>query len=105
MGRLNYHLTFLKPFNSKLRLIGWILPFLFLIACEQKKLPKTGYSKPFKEALDTVNTLFGTNRHKQGLRYIDSTLNALSDPTIDDRFRNLSYHYIYSLKVEGDNKK
>lgn len=105
MGRLKYHIVFLKPFQNKLRFIGWILPLLFLMACEQKKSPKTGYSAAFQKALDTVNTLFGTNRHQLGLRYIDSTLNALSDPTIDDRFRNLSYHYIFSLKVDGDNKQ
>ncbi|MGZ3762040.1 MAG: tetratricopeptide repeat-containing sensor histidine kinase [Mucilaginibacter sp.] len=81
------------------------MPLLFFGACEQKKLPKTGYSQPFKQAIDSVNTLFGTNRLELGLRYIDSTLNALSEPTIDDRFRTLSYHYIYNLKVKGDNKK
>jgi two-component system sensor histidine kinase VicK len=105
MGRFNYNMVFLKPFQNKLRLIGWVLPLLFLMACEQKKLPKTEYSKPFRQALDSVNTLFGTNRLELGLRYIDSTLNALNEPTIDDRFRTLSYHYIYSLKVKGDNKQ
>ncbi|MDB5109730.1 MAG: walK 3 [Mucilaginibacter sp.] len=82
------------------------LIFTFLISsCQQKKPASAGYSAAFKPILDTVSVLFATNRLVKGLHYLDSSINNINKPTIDDRFKVYAFHYIYAQKAKNDYKK
>ncbi|MDR3694959.1 tetratricopeptide repeat-containing sensor histidine kinase [Mucilaginibacter sp.] len=82
------------------------LLFLSLIfSCRNTKKEASGYSDAFKPVFDKVTADFATNRTKQGLRYLDSSMSRITSPNIDDRFRALSFHYVYWRKTKGDYKK
>ena len=84
----------------------YCLALLFpAISCQKKKAETAGYSVAFKPVLDHVSFLFGTNKVLQGLLYLDSSLNRLNKPTIDDRFRAYAFHYVYWNKTVKDYKK
>ncbi|HZY38858.1 MAG TPA: HAMP domain-containing sensor histidine kinase [Mucilaginibacter sp.] len=84
-----------------------MLLFYFLIsACQRKQAKeKAGYSQAFVPVLDKVSTLFGTDKEERGLHYLDSAMNRISDPYVDDKFRAFGFHYVYWEKTKGDNQK
>ena len=80
--------------------------FLFLVSsCQQKKAETAGYSEAYKPVFNKVTACFATNRVEAGLRYLDSSMSRIKNPTIDDKFRTLGFHYVYWHKVKGDDKK
>jgi len=85
---------------------AFLLIFLLLItSCQQKKAESPGYSDAFKPVFDKVSVLFGTNRLEQGMHYLDSSMNRINKPTIDDKFRALAFHYTYWTKEKNNNKR
>lgn len=82
----------------------FLIIILFFTACNQKKEEPTGYSDEFKPVFNKVSILFGTNRVNIGLHYLDSALARIPHPTIDDRFRGYTFHFIYLLKTKKDYK-
>ena len=75
----------------------------FVTACHNKET--AGYSNAFKSVLDTVRNLFEINHPGQAILYLDSSFKHIGNPTIDDRFRAYSFHYVYEFKTTKDFKK
>ena len=95
--------------KSLKRLFPVVLSMLFTLAliissCNQEKVAKSGYSASFEKVVKHVDTLFGTNRVKQGLHVLDSAYAQISHPTPDDIFRRFSYHFSYEHNTLGNNK-
>jgi signal transduction histidine kinase len=78
--------------------------FLLFISCRQQQDNTDGYSEAFKPVFAKATMLFGVNKADRGIHYIDSAINAISKPNIDDRFRTYGFHYVYWHKFKVDNK-
>jgi two-component system sensor histidine kinase VicK len=102
----NYCPQFVKRFNYGVKAFFLlIIPFLVSSCQPEKKSAASGYSQAFLPVLDTVSALFGTDRVERGLHYLDSAMDRISNPNIDDKFRALGFHYVYWKKTKGDNTK
>jgi two-component system, OmpR family, sensor histidine kinase VicK len=84
---------------------GLLWLFLLFISCRQQQDTTDGYSEAFKPVFAKVTLFFDADKADSGIHYIDSALNAIKSPNIDDRFRTYGFHYIYCHKFKGDNKK
>ena len=82
-----------------------LLFLLQIFSCRKNANETAGYSEAFKPVFEQVTTDFATNRVEQGLRYLDSSMNKISNPAIDDKFRTLGFHYVYWKMTKRDNKK
>ena len=105
MTSINFYIGKKKASLYSVRLLICVFGLLFFNSCKQKPQQASGYSKAFVPVLDTVSKLFVTNRLAIGLHYLDSAMATISNPTIDEKFRALSFHYIYYNKEKGDNKR
>ncbi|TWI98234.1 signal transduction histidine kinase [Mucilaginibacter frigoritolerans] len=83
---------------------GLLCLLLLFFSCGQQKDNTDGYSEAFKPVFVKVTTFFGANKADSGIHYIDSALNAINKPNIDDRFRTYGFHYVYWHKFKADNK-
>ena len=102
----NYCPLFVKRFNYSVKAVFLLFIPLLIVSCQSEKKPeKSGYSEAFLPILDTVSVLFGTDRVERGLQYLDSAMDRISNPNIDDKFRALGFHYVYWKKTKSDNEK
>ena len=85
-------------------LFAFVLLFAFF-ACRQKNDQVSGYSAEFRPVFDKVSFLFTSNHLDQGMRYLDSSMSRISNPSLDDRFRTYGFHYVYSKKAQHNNKQ
>lgn len=81
--------------------------FLSLVfsSCSSHAPAGQGYSKAFKPVFDTVSALYATNQTEAGLRYLDSAMDQIRKPNLDDKFRALSFHYVYWQKDKRNYQK
>jgi len=83
-----------------------LLAFLFSFSsCREKTTAAAGYSDAFKPVFAKVTTLYAANRPEAGIRYLDSSMNHISKPNIDDKFRTYGFHYVYWEMTRHDNAK
>src|ERR1700749_1481246 len=83
---------------------GLVLLLLLFTSCRQQQDATDGYSEAFKPVFAKVTLYFGRSNPDSGIHYIDSALNAIRNPNIDDRFRTYGFHYVYWHRFKGDNK-
>jgi len=78
----------------------WLLTSVaFLVSCKQKQVSSGEYSDEFQAIKDATEKLWTQGKVKQGLNYMDSAFNKLSNPTLNDRFRLYGYHFVYYQKT------
>src|ERR1700749_1824162 len=93
--RLNYH----KRYNYSVTAVLSLF-LLFFVSCQQAPPPpaRAGYSNEFLPVLDKAQSFFDTGKDKEGIQYLDSAFNDISNPNINDRFRVLGFHFIFWQK-------
>jgi two-component system sensor histidine kinase VicK len=82
--------------------------FLFFFSCKQK--PKhtykdQDYSDAFQLIYIQVNKISDQKKTGEAMNFLDSAFKTLKDPTVNDRFRYYSFHFIYSHKVIHDGRQ
>ena len=84
-------------------------PFLLLsfilISCNKKNADSGDYSEAFKPIFNKASRFLEFNQPTQGIHYLDSAFSHIDKPTINDKFRFYSFHYVYSQKVNKDPKQ
>ena len=88
------------PFSLKSLRHCWVYIILILVvSCTQKKTDDGEYSEEFKAVMSHTEKLWSEEKVKEGLDYMDSAFNKLSDPTLNDRFRYYGFHFVYYQKT------
>lgn len=91
------------------RAVYWLfmtlLLFVFLFSC--KKTPNhtykdQEYSDEFKVVYDEMNDPKG---HNHSMNFLDSSFNAIKNPTLNDRFRYYAFHFVYLRRGEHNPRK
>jgi two-component system sensor histidine kinase VicK len=90
--------------NSRKAWLFLLLPFI-LISCSKKNTDSGEYSEAFKPIFNKASHFFDFNQPAQGIYYLDSAFRHIDKPTINDKFRFYSFHYVYSQKVNKDHKQ
>ncbi|WP_374948185.1 ATP-binding protein [Mucilaginibacter sp.] len=72
-----------------------------LASCGDKSKPATtvGYTPGFENAVKTVDKYWAKGQIKEGLLYLDSAFKKLNSPSVNDKFRFYSLHYVYYQKT------
>jgi two-component system sensor histidine kinase VicK len=76
-----------------------------IISCNQKNDSNVEFSAGFKPVYDSTNRLFDLNKVNEALHYLDSSSQRLSNPTLADKFRRYSIHYVINNKVKRNNEQ
>jgi len=106
MSANTYCLPYLKRCNYLVKASLLLFVSVLVASCQrEKKTGASGYSQAFLPVFDTVSRLFESDKVERGLYYLDSSVARISQPTIDDQFRVLGFHYVYWHKTKGDNQK
>jgi signal transduction histidine kinase len=88
--------------NSLLRLC--VLLAAIITSCNEKS-EDIEFSKGFKPVYDSTSRLFELNQEDKALRYLDSSVQHLSDLTPTDKFRKYGFHYVYHNKIKHTNEE
>jgi two-component system sensor histidine kinase VicK len=81
-----------------------IAVLLFLFSCNPEDSNSRAYSAGFQKILDTANRLADKDP-VGGVRYIDSAFTSLKNPTVNDQFRRMGFHYVLAMRIRNDNKQ
>jgi two-component system sensor histidine kinase VicK len=84
--------------SRKLWLFLIFLPFI-ISSCSKKDTGPDDYSEAFKPVFARTTHFFDTHKTKEGLHYLDSAFNQISNPSINDKFRYYGFHYVYNQKA------
>jgi two-component system sensor histidine kinase VicK len=90
--------------NSRKVWLFLLLPFI-LISCNKKNTDSGEYSEAFKTVFNKTTHFLDFNQPAQGIHYLDSAFRRIDKPTINDKFRFYSFHYVYSQKTKNDLKQ
>ena len=90
--------------NSRKAWLFLLLPFI-LISCNKKNTDSGEYSEAFKTVFNKTTHFLDFNQPAQGIHYLDSAFRRIDKPTINDKFRFYSFHYVYSQKTKNDLKQ
>ena len=77
---------------------------VILVSCTEKKADPGKYTTDFLPIFNQVNKLLD-KQPTQGLAYLDSAFKTLPNPSIHDRFRFYSLHFIIEKKSGAITKK
>ena len=98
-------LTFYKWCRLFKRGVVFVLGWLLINSCHQKKENTLAYSNAFKPIFNKVTDLYGTDHADKGILYLDSAFRHLSNPNLNDKFRVLGFHFIYWKNLKGNPRK
>jgi two-component system sensor histidine kinase VicK len=92
------------PKYSHIRIMGMLLLLLYTVSCKQKYDTRDGNTEEFKLIEKRVDSLLGTDKSAEAIRYLDSAFRHVTNPTISDRYKVYGFHYFYTQKHLGDSK-
>lgn len=75
-----------------------------IISCNKKNIEPNEYSDAFKPVFNTTSHYFDYNQPARGLYYLDSAFLHIKNPSLNDKFRLFSFHYVYHQKFKGNYK-
>jgi two-component system, OmpR family, sensor histidine kinase VicK len=81
----------------------FLIPF-FLVSCDKQQKTSAGYSDAFKGVFDVVTHYYDVNQPENAISYLDKSFPQIKEPTINDRFRFYSFHYVYWQKANRNYK-
>ncbi|PTQ98031.1 signal transduction histidine kinase [Mucilaginibacter yixingensis] len=93
----------LQPFSLITGLC--LLTVAIISSCNSKRDYNYEFSKGFKPVFDSVSHLYEQNRLKEGMHYLDSSVQNLSNLTVADRFRIYSIRHYYYSKTQQKPEK
>ncbi|WP_214653081.1 tetratricopeptide repeat-containing sensor histidine kinase [Mucilaginibacter segetis] len=76
-----------------------------ITSCAPKTTDPGKYSDAFIPVFNKTNKLFDLNNYEAGVKYLDSAFNLISKPSLDDKLRFYSYHFVYNKKVSHNYQK
>jgi len=94
-----------KRVSNSVKALFLLAFLLFANSCREKTTAPDGYSDAFKPVFARVTALFASNRPEEGIHYLDSSMNYISKPNLDDKFRTYGFHYVYWEMTRHDNAK
>jgi two-component system sensor histidine kinase VicK len=93
------------PANKIIIQYWWLYIFLLIpFACKQKNTESGRYTEAFIIVLNKATPVFD-NKPEAGLKYLDSAFREIPNPSYGDKFRYLSFHYVYHQKIKHDHQK
>jgi two-component system sensor histidine kinase VicK len=95
----------LNPRRTTGIVICCLLLFAILFACNKKAAEPGDYSGDFKPVFEQTSHYFDYNMPARGLYYLDSAFSHIDKPTINDKFRYFSFHYLYQQKTKRNSKQ
>ncbi|HEY4197695.1 MAG TPA: tetratricopeptide repeat-containing sensor histidine kinase [Mucilaginibacter sp.] len=90
--------------NSRKVWLFLLLPFI-LLGCNKKGNDPGDYSDAFQKVFNQTSHYFDFGQPAQAIYYLDSAYAHIEKPTINDRFRYYSFHYVYAQKAKNNYKK
>ena len=78
-----------------------LLPFVIAIfSCNRKEADPADYSKVFTPVFNKTTHFFDFNQPDRAIKYLDSAFSHINNPSVNDKFRFYSLHYVYQQKVK-----
>ncbi|HVW13171.1 MAG TPA: ATP-binding protein [Mucilaginibacter sp.] len=97
--------AFIKNKGFRIIFLLFFLSSAFISCSKSSNTLSSGYSREFKTVFAKTSRYFDFNQPRQGILYLDSAFNKIHKPTVDDRFRYYSFHFVYYEQVQHQSKQ